>query len=75
MKKKRMWEEINSEMPNCLSLVVLSGSLMFLSDSRKGLVVFVMTLVNYSHSQEQIIISYFGVHAYSLLSEVAGLAN
>ena len=39
-------------MPNCLSLVVFSGSLMFLSGSRKGLVVFVMTLVNHSHSQE-----------------------
>ena len=23
VKKKRMWKEINSEMPNCLSLVVL----------------------------------------------------
>jgi hypothetical protein len=23
VKKKRMWEEINNEMPNCLSLVVL----------------------------------------------------
>ena len=43
VKKKTMWEEIKSEMHNCLSLVVLSGS-------RKSLVVFVTTLVN--HSQE-----------------------